>query len=94
MSLNWRIVHKIDEDSPFFGFAKEDFHDAETDIEIMVQIRAFDEVFANTVVQKTSYINSEIIYGAKFIKMYESSEDHKTTILDLSKIDAYEKVNI
>ena len=43
LSLNWRIVHKI-EDSPFFGFAKEDFHDAETDIEIMVQIRAFDEV--------------------------------------------------
>ncbi|HOB23609.1 MAG TPA: hypothetical protein PKV58_00990 [Kaistella sp.] len=38
--------------------------------------------------------NSEIICGAKFIKMYESSEDHKTTILDLSKIDAYEKVNI
>ncbi len=94
LSLNWTIVHKIDEDSPFFGFTKEDFQDPETDIEIMVQIRAFDEVFANTVVQKTSYINSEIIYGAKFIKMYESSDDHKTTILDLSKIDAYEKVNI
>lgn len=82
-----RKIRTIRQKSHYYsGFAKEDFHDAETDIEIMVQIRAFDEVFANTVVQKTSYINSEIIYGAKFIKMYESSEDHKTTILDSSKL--------
>lgn len=94
LSLNWTIVHKIDEDSPFYGFTEEDFQDKDTDIEIIVQIRAFDEVFANTVVQRTSYINSEIIYGAKFVKMYDSSEDQRTTILDLSKINNYQKAEL
>ena len=67
-SLNWTIVHKIDSDSPFYEFSEEDFKN--TDIEIIIMIKAFDEIFANTVVQRTSYITSEIIYGAKFLPMY------------------------
>ena len=55
-------------------------------------IKAFDDVFANTVVQRTSYITPEIIFGAKFLPMYHSSEDNKTTILDLDKINDYQKV--
>lgn len=94
LSLNWTVVHKIDEDSPFYGFTEADFKDKETDIEILVQVRAFDEVFANTVVQRTSYINSEIIYGAKFVKMYDISENKKTTILDIGKISVFEKVEL
>jgi inward rectifier potassium channel len=57
-------------------------------------IKAFDEVFANTVVQRTSYITPEIVYGARFLPMYHSSEDNKTTILDLDKIDDYQVVKI
>lgn len=94
LSLNWTLVHKIDEDSPFFGFTEDDFKDPETDIEIIIQLRAFDEVFASTVVQSTSYINSEIVYGAKFDKMYYPSEDKQSTILDLSKINDYQKVTM
>lgn len=94
LSLNWTVVHKIDEDSPFYGFTEADFKDKETDIEILVQVRAFDEVFANTVVQRTSYINSEIIYGAKFVKMYDISENKKTTILDIGKISEFEKADL
>lgn len=41
-----------------------------TDIEIIVHVRAFDEVFSNTVVQRTSYVSEEIVYGAKFVPMY------------------------
>lgn len=90
LPLNWTIVHKIDEDSPLLGFTEEDFNGTDTSVEIVVQVRAFDDVFANTVVQKTSYINSEIVCGAKFVKMYGPSEDNKTTVLDLSKINEYE----
>lgn len=92
LSLNWTIVHKIDENSPFFGFSKEDFQNI--DIEIIVQIRAFDEVFANTVVQRTSYISSEIIFGGKFLPMYYPSEDNQTTILDLDKMNDYQEVTL
>lgn len=89
-SLNWTVVHKIHSESPFYGFNEEDFKN--TDIELIIMIKAFDEVFANTVVQRTSYITPEIIFGAKFLPMYHSSEDNKTTILDLDKINDYQKI--
>ncbi len=89
-SLNWTVVHKIHSESPFYGFTEEDFKN--TDIELIIMIKAFDEVFANTVVQRTSYITPEIIFGAKFLPMYHSSDDNKTTILDLDKINDYQKV--
>ena len=91
-SLNWTIVHKIDSDSPFYEFSEEDFKN--TDIDIIIMIKAFDEIFANTVVQRTSYITSEIIYGAKFLPMYYPSEDHKATILDLDRINSHQKTEI
>ena len=66
-SLNWTFVHKIDSNSPFYGFSEDDFKN--TDIELIIMIKAFDEVFANTVVQRTSYITPEIVYGARFLPM-------------------------
>ena len=90
-SLNWTIVHKIDGNSPFYEYTKEDF--GNINIELIITVKAFDEIFANTVIQRTSYVTSEIIYGAKFLPMYHSSEDKGTTILDLSKINSYQTVD-
>jgi inward rectifier potassium channel len=92
LALNWTVVHKIDEDSPFFGFTKEDFNN--TKIEIIIHVRAFDEVFSNTVVQRASYISKEIIFGAKFVTMYYPAKDNQSTILDLDKINEYNKVEM
>lgn len=64
LALSWTIVHPIDDKSPFNGFSKEEI--ANTDIEIMVFVKAFDKVFSNNVVTRTSYVSSEIIWGAKF----------------------------
>ncbi|SFI30494.1 ion channel [Halpernia frigidisoli] len=90
--LNWTVVHKIDEDSPFYGDVNELLKTA--NVEIFTQIRAFDEGFASTVIQRTSYITEEIIVGAKFLPMFEPSTDRETTILNLDKIGDYEKVNL
>lgn len=92
LALNWTIVHEIDEESPFYGFSEEDFKN--TGIEIIVHIRAFDEVFSNTVVQRTSYITKEIVYGAKFIPMYYPDKDHLSTVLNLDKISEYQKAKL
>lgn len=92
LALNWTIVHKIDENSPFFGFSADDFKN--TNIEIIVHVRAFDEVFSNTVVQRSSYVSREIIYGAKFISMYYPDKEKDSTVLDLDKINEYQKVEI
>ncbi|MBW3520571.1 MULTISPECIES: ion channel [unclassified Chryseobacterium] len=90
LALNWTVVHKIDENSPFLGFSADDFKN--TNIEIIVHVRAFDEVFSNTVVQRSSYVSNEIIYGAKFVTMYYPDKEKDSTILDLDKINEYQKV--
>ncbi|MFC5875184.1 inward rectifier potassium channel [Chryseobacterium arachidis] len=92
LALNWTVVHKIDEESPFYGFSEEDFKN--TDIEIIVHLRAFDEVFSNTVVQRCSYISKEIIYGAKFTPMYYPDKENLSTVLDLDKINDYQKADL
>lgn len=92
LALNWTLVHKIDENSPFFGFSADDFKN--TNIEIIVHVRAFDEVFSNTVVQRSSYVSNEIIYGAKFVTMYYPDKEKDSTILDLDKINEYQKVEL
>ncbi|SHL58569.1 ion channel [Chryseobacterium polytrichastri] len=92
LALNWTVVHKIDENSPFYGFSEDDFKN--TNIEIIVHVRAFDEVFSNTVVQRSSYVSREIVYGAKFTTMYYPNKDNQTTVLDLDKINDYQKVDL
>ena len=92
LSLNWTIVHKIDENSPFAGFSADDFKN--TNIEIIVHVRAFDEVFSNTVIQRASYVSKEIIYGAKFLPMYYPDEEKDSTVLDLDKINEYQKAEL
>lgn len=92
LALNWTVVHKIDENSPFYGFSEDDFKNI--DIEIIVHVRAFDEVFSNTVVQRSSYISGEIVYGAKFVPMYYPSKENLSTVLDLDKINEYQKADL
>lgn len=92
LALNWTVVHKIDENSPFLGFSADDFKN--TNIEIIVHVRAFDEVFSNTVVQRSSYVSNEIIYGAKFVTMYYPDKEKDSTVLDLDKINEYQKVGL
>lgn len=92
LSLSWTIVHPIDDKSPFYGFSKEDI--ANTDIEIMVFIKAFDEVFSNNVVSRTSYVSSEIVWGAKFNLMYHPNEDMSKTVLEIDKLNDFKMVNL
>ncbi|MBK7289965.1 MAG: hypothetical protein KBF82_03070 [Chitinophagaceae bacterium] len=92
LALSWTIVHPINEASPFHGLSKEDI--SRTDIEIMVFVKAFDEVFSNNVVSRTSYISNEIVWGAKFNMMYHPNEDMSKTILTLDKLNSYSNVEI
>jgi inward rectifier potassium channel len=90
--LSWTIVHPIGELSPLYGFSENDIKNSR--IEIWVYVKAFDEIFSNTVVDRTSYISPEIVWGGKFRLMYHPSHDKNHTILDLDKLDEYDKVEI
>jgi Inward rectifier potassium channel C-terminal domain/Ion channel len=90
LSLSWTIVHPINDKSPLYGFTETDFKN--TRMEAMIFVKAFDEVFSNTVVTRYSYITDEIIWGAKFKMMYHPNEDKSKTILDLDKLNDFELV--
>lgn len=90
LALSWTIVHPINDKSPFWGFTKEDY--ANTDLEIFVFIKAFDEVYSNNVIGRTSYIASQIVHGAKFNLMYHPNESKTKTILNLEKLNDFDMV--
>ena len=90
MPMSWTVVHPIDENSPFNGFTEEDMKTA--DVELYVMLRGFDDVFSNYVQQRTSYTFNEILFNRKFIPMYHESDDGKTTILELHKLNMHKEI--
>jgi inward rectifier potassium channel len=90
VTLSWTIVHPINESSPFYGLTEADFK--HNNVQILVFVKAFDEVFSNTVVTRWSFVADEIVWGAKFIMMFHPNEDKTKTILDLSKLNDFERV--
>jgi inward rectifier potassium channel len=92
LTLSWTLVHPITEDSPLYQFTKEDF--ANSNGEILVFIKTFDDMFSNTVAIRTSYTFEEVVYGAKFIPMYTRSSDNSKTILHLDKLNDFDVVSL
>jgi inward rectifier potassium channel len=92
LSLSWTIVHPLGEKSPLYNFSHTDMINAH--IEALVYIKAFDEVFSNTVIQRNSYIATEIVWGAKFRIMYHPDAKRKKTILQVNRLNDFELVEI
>ncbi|GAA4329139.1 ion channel [Flaviaesturariibacter amylovorans] len=84
--LNWTVVHAITEDSPLHGLSLVELRDMQA--ELLVFVRAYDEVFANSVVARTSYTADEFVPDARFQPMYHAQDG--TTILHIDKLDDYE----
>jgi inward rectifier potassium channel len=92
LTLSWTLVHPITETSPFYNFTEEDFKNAKG--ELLVFIKAFDDMFSNTVVTRTSYTLNEIVIGARFNHMYHKSDSENKTLLHLDKLNSYNLVDL
>ncbi|MEO6549157.1 MAG: ion channel [Ferruginibacter sp.] len=92
LALSWTLVHPINEESPFYGFSEQDFGSIEG--EILIYVKAFDDMFSNTVVARTSYTLKEVVVGAKFNPMYHRDQERKSTVLDLDKINSFNRQDI
>jgi inward rectifier potassium channel len=90
LTLSWTIVHPITKDSPLYDFTPTDF--ANIHGEVLVVIKAFDVMSSNTVAIKSSYTFDEIVYGAKFRRMYTRDSTKKHTLLHLNKLNTFRKV--
>lgn len=73
-----------------YQFTKDDFNTIEG--EIIVYIKAFDDMFSTSVVKRTSYVFNEVIYGAKFKHMFSRNSDDTKTILHVDLLNDFEKV--
>jgi inward rectifier potassium channel len=87
---NWTLVHAITEESPLFGETQEIMDKA--DAEFMISISALDDTFSEQVNTRASYIFEEIVWGAKFTNMLNKIEGEDGYLLDLDKLDDFEKM--
>ncbi len=87
LSINWTIVHPIDEESPLVGLTEADMPEANP--EFMVVIKAFDETRSQHIYWRTSYKHEEIVWGAKFTPFSLQVNDRGDTLYDISKLGEY-----
>ena len=92
LTLSWTIVHPITETSPLYKFSPGDL--AGIRGEFLVFIKAFDDMFSNTVVARSSYTFNELVMGAKFNPMYKRSMEGNKTILYMDKLNSYNPADI
>ena len=87
--LSWTVVHPIEKGSPFYQKGA-DFY-KETDGEILILIRGFDETFSQEVHTRSSYLLKDIVCNATFKSMFATDSEGEI-ILNLDKIDDYDTV--
>jgi len=84
---SWTVVHPIDESSPLHGLSGGDLRQAQA--EFIILIKAFDDTFAQTIYQRTSYIADELLWGVRFKPMTTPAADGHL-VMDVGLVDATE----
>jgi inward rectifier potassium channel len=68
LPLTWTVVHPIDEASVLYGHTPEMLRDS--NVEVLVLLKAFDETFSTIVQTRTSYAFDDIVWGARFANAF------------------------
>lgn len=92
LTLSWTVVHPITKESPLYNFTEQDFKNIKG--ELIVFVKAFDDMFSNTVIARTSYTFEEIVYGSKFVPMFHRDNERNTTVLELDKLSLKESASL
>lgn len=92
LTMSWTLVHPITESSPLYHFGEDDYQNLEG--EILVFMRMFDDMYSTTVAKRTSYVFSEIVFGAKFAPMFSRNEDESKSLLHIDRLNDFEKVSL
>src|SRR5271166_2099601 len=98
LPLTWTVVHPIDEASPLHGETADSLQNSQA--EVLVLLKAFDEIFSTTVQTRTSYTPDEVIWGARFAnafmagaadKLAVSTRKGKKVAVDMKLFDKIER---
>jgi inward rectifier potassium channel len=88
--LSWTIVHPIDKDSPIYNMNHDDLLQSEA--EFMILLTGMDDTFNQTVFSRSSYKAAEMIFNARFNKIYETDGAGGTVTIDISRLSEIEKL--
>lgn len=91
LTLNWTVVHPLDDNSPLKGMTLEYLKKSEAGFAVL--LRSFDDAFSQTVHSRTAYLSEEIVWGAKFRPIFDRDSEGRI-ILDLSKINHFDSVDL
>jgi inward rectifier potassium channel len=84
LPLSWTIVHPIDEESPMYGLTWEDLQGREA--EFLVLLSGTDETFSQTVHARTSYKAEDVVFGERFVNIYNPVAPDGTVSIDVRKL--------
>jgi len=87
---SWIINHPIDEESMLYGKTLQEIQ--QSDVEVFVLLKGFDDVFSQTIYVRSSYTSSQFVYGAKFSRPFYVRPDDGKLIMDLTKVGDYTSV--
>lgn len=68
LPLTWTVVHPVEQDSIFYGETAESMR--QSNAEVLVLLKAFDETFSTVVQTRTSYTYDDIVWGARFANAF------------------------
>ena len=72
-ALSWTLMHLIDETSPLFGATAESLLAGSA--EIVVAVSGVDEIFAQRIYARHSYLPDEIIWNRQLADLFTTNED-------------------
>ena len=81
--LSWTVVHDITPESPLHGLSAADYQ--HLDVEIIVQLKGYDDTFAQDVHARNSYTHAEIGWHRRYIRAYEVGDDG-IAVVDLDQL--------
>ena len=81
--LSWTVVHDITSESPLHGLGPADYE--RLDLEILIQLKGYDDSFAQDVHARNSYTHDEIEWHRRFVRAYEVGADG-IAVVDLDMV--------
>jgi len=82
-ALTWTVMHTIDESSPLYGATPEDLRAWLA--EIIVVVSGADDIFAQRIHARYSYLPSQILWNQRFEDVL-TLDDHGNRIIDFGKL--------
>ena len=88
--LTWTVVHAINEDSPVYGLTLDQMK--ARNAELIVLVEAFDETFAQNIIEKHSFAEDQWKENVRFAKTFEPNSKGNIELY-INKVDDLEPLS-